>query len=204
MSETPPGERRRGRFWLSVGEGAAVIAVVIAALSYWDSHRQRAEQTRREAEQSQAAAALVLRADASADGKRLTLESVEPRQAIQAQRYYFPSAILGHAMEVSAARPQIDEGWIAGGLSKALAAIHAKGDGEARLPVAIVTSYVEAGETRQDRSLYLMGYAWRSHFLGGRQIVLQGLALQRRGLAGDPRAAVERAWRAQPSGGGPA
>ncbi|HEY2179620.1 MAG TPA: hypothetical protein VGH15_13655 [Caulobacteraceae bacterium] len=204
MSETPQGERRRGRFWLSVGEGAAVIAVVIAGLSYWDSHRQHTEESRRAAEQSQAAAALVLRANAEENGRRLTLESVDAQQVIQSQRYYFPAAILGHAMEVSAARPQIDLGWIAGGLSKALDAVHAGKDGEARLPVAIVTSYVEAGETRQDRSLYLIGYSWRSHFLGGRDIVLQGLALQRRGVGGDPQAAVERARRAQRSGAGPA
>ncbi|HXV00108.1 MAG TPA: hypothetical protein VG166_06395 [Caulobacteraceae bacterium] len=204
MSESPQAERKRRRFWLTIGEAAAVIAVVIAGLSYWDSHRQHAEETRRAAEQSQVAAALVLRSAADADGKRLTLEAVDARQVIQSQRYYFPAAILGHAMEVAAARPQIDQGWIAGGLAKALEAAHAKGDGEARLPVAIVTDYVEAGEARQDRSLYLLGYAWRSRFLAGRQIILQGLALQRRGLALDPRAAVERAWRIQTSGAGPA
>jgi hypothetical protein len=192
---TPPPERKRGRFWLNVGEAAAVIGVAIAALSFWDSHRQHADEARRAAQQSQAQSAFVLRAAAEAGGRRLTLDSVETRQVIQSQRYYFPAAILGHAMEVTAARPQIDQAWIAGGLEKTLDASHVKGDGEARLPVVIVTSYVEDGEARQDRSLYLIGYAYRSHFLGGRQIILQGLALQRRQIPGDPQASVERQWR---------
>jgi hypothetical protein len=199
---TPPPERKRGRFWLNVGEAAAVIGVAIAALSFWDTHRQHAEEARQAAEQSQAQSAFVLRAAAEAAGRRLTLDSVEPRQVIQSQRYYFPAAILDHAMEVTAARPQIDQAWIAGGLEKALNASHAKGDGEARLPVVIVTSYVEDGEARQDRSLYLIGYAYRSHFLGGRQIILQGLALQRRQIAGDPQASVERQWKLHTSSSG--
>ena len=195
MSEAPPpAERKRGRLWISIGEGAAVLAVVIAALSYWDSHRQHAEEAKSAAQQAQAQSAFVLRASAVEGGRRLALESVEPRQVIQSQRYYFPTQVLDHAMEVSAARPQIDQNWIAAGLDRVLR--DAKGDGEARLPVAIVTSYVEDGETRQDRSLYVIGYAYRAHFLGGRQIILQGLALQRRAFTGDPQAAVERSWKA--------
>ena len=204
MTDSPPTERKRGRFWISVGEGAAVLAGMIAALNYWESHRHDVEESRREAQASQAQSAFVLRAEAVDSGRRLTLESVEPRQVIQSQRYYFPAQVLDHAMEVSAARPQIDQNWIASGLGRVLDAAHAKGDGEARLPVAIVTSYVEAGEARQDRSLYVIGYAYRSHFLGGRQIILQGLALRTRRIAGDPKVAVERQWKAQASGAGPA
>lgn len=203
MAESPPpAERGRGRFWISVGEGAAVLAVIIAALSFWDSHRQHAEEAKSAAQQAKAQSAFVLRANAVDDGRRLTLESIEPRQVIQSQRYFFPAQVLDHAMEVSAARPQIDQGWIASGLDHVLDG--AKGNGEARLPVAIVTAYVEDGETRQDRSLYAIGYAYRSHFLAGRQIILQGLALRRRGFAGDPQAAVERQWKSQAAGAGPA
>jgi hypothetical protein len=193
---TPPPERKRGRFWLTIGEGAAVLAVIIAALSYWDTHRQHAAEAHRAAVESQAQSAFVLRADVEAGGRRLTLGSVEARQIIASQRYYFPGQILGHAMEVTAARPQIDQAWVAPGLARMLDGAHVKGDGEARLPVMIATSYVEDGEARQDRSLYLIGYAWRAHFLGGRQIILQGLALQRRHLSGDPQAVVEAQWKA--------
>jgi hypothetical protein len=113
---------------------------------------------------------------------------------IQSQRYIFPHAVLGHAMEIDAARPQIDRAWIAAGLEKALDAAHVKGDGEALLPVAIVTTYVENGATLQDRSIYRIGYAWRARFLAGRRILLQGLALRRRQVAGDLQADVDRAW----------
>ena len=157
-SSTPP-ERKRGRFWLNVGE-------------------------------------------AEADGRRIALDAVSPAQVIQTQRYIFPTAILDHPMEVSAAKPQIDLDWIRDGLGHALDAAHAKGQGEARLPVAIVTTYVEDGDTRVDHSVYQLGYRWHSRFLAGRQIVLQGIALERRSVTGDLRAAVDRRWTAQSSGAG--
>jgi hypothetical protein len=199
VTETPPPERKRGRLWISLGEGAAVLAVAIAALSYWDTHREHVAEAGRAAQESQARSAFVIRAAADAAGRRLTLDAVEPGQVIQSQRYIFPRVILDHAMEVAAARPQIDVAWIDSGLDRALGAAHVKGDGEARLPVAIVSEYVEDGETRQDKSLYVIGYKWRPRFLGGRQIILEGLSLRRRAVAGDLQAQVDRDWRAPPS-----
>jgi hypothetical protein len=196
MTETPPPERKRGRLWITVGEGAAVLAVAIAALSFWDSHRQHAADASRAVQEARARSAFVVRASADAGGNRLDLDPVAPGQVIQSQRYLFPGQVLDHAMEVAAARPQIDQAWIAPGLNRALTAAGVKGDGEARLPVAIVTSYVEDGEARQDSSVYVIGYAWRSRFLGGRQIILQGLALQRRAVAGDLQRQVDRVWKA--------
>ena len=212
MATPDASERKRGRLWLSIGEAAAVLAVVIAALSYWDTHRQHVEDARREAAQARAAGAtpaFVLEAAPEAGGRRLALKAVEPRQIIQSQRYIFPSGVLDHVVDVTAAAPRIDAAWIASGLGKALESAHAKRTGEARLPVAVITAYLQDGEVRQDRSVYLIGYAWRGHLLGGREIDLQGLALQRRQAAGDLQAVVDRQWAAraaqghQPSGAGP-
>lgn len=191
---SPPPAPRRGRFWLNVGEAAAVLAVIIAGLSYWDAHREHALTEKQIDAQARARAAFVIKGAADAGGRKIVLEAVAPTQVIQSQRYVFPSAILDHAMEVTAARPQIDAGWISAGLDRALDAANAKGDGEATLPVGVVTTYVEDGETRADRSLYQIGFRYRSRFLMGRQIALQGISLVRRGIAGDPRAAVDRRW----------
>jgi hypothetical protein len=202
-SSSSPHERKRGRFWLNVGESAAVLAVIIAGLSYWDSHKQHAEADRQAAETAKAHSAIVLRGGAEDDGRRIALDAAGAGQVIQTQRYIFPTAILDHPMEVTAAKPQIDLDWIAHGLDQSLDAAHAKKTGEARVPVAIVTTYVEDGDSRVDHSVYQLGYRWRSRFLGGRQIVLQGIALERRGVTGDLRAAVDRRWTAQSSGAGP-
>ena len=81
----------------------------------------------------------------------------------------------------------------------------AKASGEGALPVVIVTTYVEDGEMRTDRSLYRIGYAWQSRFLLGRKLTLEGLSLIQRGIAGDPRTLVDRRWAADrhsaPAGG---
>jgi hypothetical protein len=190
-------QKRQRRFWLTVGEVVGVLALVIAGLNYWEAHREHAAAEHHQAAEAQARAAFVMVGAADAAGAKIMIDPLKPAQAIQSQRYIFPTAILGHEMEVSAARPQIDAAWIEAGLRKALDAAHAKGDGEARLPVGVVTTYVEDGDTRTDSSIYLVGYAYRSRFLGGLKITLQGLSLGRRAVKGDLQAEVNRRWAAR-------
>ena len=201
MSEA--GQSRR--FWINVGEGAAVLAVLISALSYWDAHRERTVVEHQALSEAQAEAAFVLTGTPVDGGRRLVLAPLKPTQAIQSQTLYFPKAVRPDPVTLSASRPRIEIDWIAPGLGQALDASHAKSGGEALLPMAIVTVYVENGEMRTDRSLYRAGYAWQSRFLFGRRITLSGLALIRRGIADDPRAEVERQWaaarRSGPAGG---
>jgi hypothetical protein len=195
QTDSPPPERKRRRFWVSLGEAAAVASVAIAALSYWESHREHAKAARDTQAQATARTVIMLEGAADAHGRRLLLQPVKSGQIIQSQTYVFPSEVLGHAMEIVAARPQIDGQWIAAGLGRALDRAHVKGNGEARLPVGIVTRYEEDGESRTDRSVYEMGYAWRSKFLVGREIVLQGISLDQRGAGGDLQDKVNRRWR---------
>jgi len=203
----PPPARKRGRFWINVGEAAAVIAVVIAGLNYLESRREHADALKLAAQQSTQQAkshfVIVLKGAAQGGGRRVALDAVQTGQVIQSQRYIFPSQVLDHPMEVTAAQPQIDVGWIEGGLNRALDDVGAKGAGESRVPVAIVTTFVEDGDTYVDRSIYQIGYAYRSRFLRGREIVLQGIALERRGVSGDLQAAVNGRWKHHPSGAGP-
>ena len=156
---------------------------------------------RREAAADRAASArkpFVMSSQMEADGARLTFQPVDPTQAIQAERYLFPAAVLDHAMEVSAAKPQIDLDWIADGLRAEVGRARKAGagaDGEATIPVGVAVTYVQDGEMRTDRSLYRLGYAWRSRLFGGPRLALQGVSLIRRGVAGDLRTAVESAWK---------
>ena len=196
-----PWWRRR---WASVGEVVGVCALAVAALGYWDSHHERVQEASRraaEAQHDKARAALILTADADRDGGRLTLSPLGSGQAVQGQRYLFPRTVLGHAMEVTAARPQIDRAWFGDGLKQALdaaAAPDASKTGEGALPVGVITRYIEDGEERTDQSLYRVGYAVRKAGLfGGRSVTLLGLSLAKRGVAGDLQAAVDGAWKSE-------
>lgn len=188
-------DQKRRRLWIGVGEAAAVIAVIIAGLNYWDSHREHADQARREAAralQAGLAQALVLTAAPQDGGRRLAIKPADASQVIQSQRYLFPAAVLDHPTDLTAAAPAIEVAWIAQGLSKALDARHAKGEGRGRVPVGVITTYLANGEPHEDRALYLVGYAWKGRLFGGRAVTLEGIAFVRR--AGDLQAAVDRAW----------
>ena len=211
MTDTPAARKRRFRIWITLSELVGVLALVIAGANFWENRHERVVDTRRqdaaERAASQAHAAVVLNATMENEGARLSLESLNPAQAVQSQRYLFPHAVLGHAMEVSAAHPQIDLDWIAGGLRAQIARERKAGaagaDGEGHMPVGIFTTYVEDGEMRTDQSLYRVGYGWRSRLFGGPLIALQGVSLVRRAVPGDLRGAVEAAWTRQTGSSAP-
>ncbi|MEO7027049.1 MAG: hypothetical protein ABI056_05795, partial [Caulobacteraceae bacterium] len=70
----PPAEaRRRRRLWISLGEGAAVVAVVISALSYWDAHREHAASLGATQASQRAQAALLVIGASEDGGRRLIL-----------------------------------------------------------------------------------------------------------------------------------
>jgi hypothetical protein len=192
-----PQPRRRQGFWLTAGEVVGVIALIIAGLNLWESHQQRIDESRRAAVSARAETAFVATASADRSGAHLVIAPLKPSQAIQSETYTFPADLMAAPREISAGRPQIDAGWIAPGLEAALQAAHVKGSGRGYAPVVIATTYVEDGEQRSDTSLYRVGYAWRPRFLGGEQVRLEGLALVRRGVTGDPRTLLEGRWRAE-------
>jgi hypothetical protein len=202
MSEPSASGPRRRRFWVNLGEATAVVAVTIAGLNYWDSHREHSKAAQTAQAEAKARETLVLKGRAQPDGRRIVLDAAGASQIIQSQRYIFPSAVLDHPVQVTASSPQIDLDWIAAGVTRFLDRRRAKSAGEALLPVAIVTTYVEDGQSHTDRSIYQVGYAWRPK-LFGRAIRLQGLALEQRAVPGDLQARVNRQWADRSSGGGP-
>jgi hypothetical protein len=62
------------------------------------------------------------------------------------------------------------------------------------VPVGVVTTYVEDGEMKTDRSVYAVAAILQGRLLRGSRLQLDGISLQRRGVGGDLKAAVEAAW----------
>ncbi|MGZ3375943.1 MAG: hypothetical protein ACXU8S_05035, partial [Phenylobacterium sp.] len=155
MSETPSERKRRLRF-LTVAELVGIAALAIAALGYWDSHRERTLTERERAAEAQEKKAearagalkltFLITGSPEGEGDRLKLSSVHPEQVIQTQALTFPSEIRGDAVQTTG-NPRIEAGWIEGGVTKAEHARGGKGR-SGRLPVAIVTTFIEDGQTK--------------------------------------------------------
>jgi hypothetical protein len=205
MSERPAAKKRLPFRWLSLAELVGIVAVVIAALGYWDTHRERTQTAR-----ARAAAELEKRAEAKAGalklsflmtgtpeggGDRLRLATVHPEQVIQIQALSFPSDVRGDAVQTTG-NPRIEVGWFEGGLDKAL---HARGSKahQGRLPVGVVTVFIEDGQTKTDRALYLVGYSLHPRVLRSDKVELEGLSLVRRGVSEDVQGAVDGLWARQ-------
>ena len=197
MSEPapPPPSKSRARRWVPVGEIVGVLAVLIAGLSFWDSHQQRArEESERAAADRRAAAqtVFVLRGVVDGGGQALRLEPVRSDQVIQSQTFVFPAAVRGGPVR-SMGEARIEAGWIEGGARKAAHRSKAPADGgDLSLPVGIATTYLADGQTQTDQSVYRIGYRLRPRLLLlGAKVELVGLSLVQRGVTGDLKARVE-------------
>lgn len=196
MSEPapPPPSKSRARRWVPVGEIVGLLAVLIAALSFWDSHQQRAREERERAAADRRAAAqavFVMRGVVDSGGQTLRLEPVRSDQVIQSQTFIFPAAVrAGQVRAMGEAR--IEAGWIADGVRKAAHKAKAPADGgDLSLPVGVATTYLADGLTVSDQSVYRLGYRLRPRLLLGAKVELVGLSLAQRGVAGDLKARVE-------------
>ena len=197
-----PAKKRLPLRWLSLAELVGIIAVAIAALGYWDTHRERALTERErvaEAQEKKAEAragalklSFLMTGSPERSGDRLRISSVHPEQVIQTQAISFPSKVLGDAVQTTG-NPRIEAGWIEGGLSKAE---HARGgkQHQGRLPVGIVTVFIEDGQTKTDRALYILGFNAHPRVLRSDKVELEGLSLIRRGVGDNVQAAVDAVW----------
>ena len=201
MAETPSEKKRRLRF-LTLAELVGVAALVIAGLGYWDSHRERAQTGREraaEAQEKKAQAragalklAFLMTGTPESGGERLRLSTVHSEQVIQTQAISFPSEIRGDAVQTTG-NPRLEAGWVEEGLTKAE---HARGGKarQGRIPVGIVTVFIEDGQSKTDRAIYLMGYSSHPRVLRADKVELEGLSLLRRGAGEDLQGAVDQAW----------
>lgn len=197
MTETPEEKREAAairRRWVTLGEVVAVLAVLISAATLWNSYQERksaeAERAATAQKETRAETALVLRARAEADGKRLALEPVEPDQVIQSQQVIFPSK-LGVKPVETAGDARIEARWIADPLKRAKT--ERSGAGDLRVPVAIVTRFTSKDAVRTSAALYQLTYA-RDDGLLGSSIELRGLSLVERVTAAKAQAAADLAF----------
>ena len=182
--------------WLTLAEIVGVAALVIAGLGYWDNHRERiqsdrerAAASREKADQMRVIAArnsFILTATPSDGGDRLRLASIHDDQAIQTQEIWLPAAVRSASVRTTG-NPRIEAGWLGGDLGKARTG---------RVPVGVLTVFIEDGQTKTDRSLYYVGYTREKRMLRAAKVTLEGLSLARRGVAGDLQKAADVLWTA--------
>lgn len=198
-SETQERRAIRRR-WITLGETVAVLALVISALTLWNSYAERKhnEVNEQAAASASNGAAHVLRLKGTRTDKdrQLSLSPLRDDQTIQSQTVRFPSA-LGVAPVDTAGDPRIEAGWFDSALRKARAAAGRKETtaGDERLPVEIVTHYLVGGEDRTDDAIYEVGYRVESHLFGA-SVLLHGISLaEQAGKSGQAR--LDRLWSAR-------
>lgn len=169
------------RRWITLGEGLAVVAVLISGLTLWNSWSERSDS--RAAKQvdeqraSSRAVTLVLTATAS-DDRTLSLKPGSADQSVQSQTIRFPTA-LGAAPADTTGEPRIEAGWFERDLKKARdrAGLPDDSRGDERLPIAITTRFLVDGEAHEDVALYDLGYTITGRWLTGHSVTLRGLSL---------------------------
>jgi hypothetical protein len=187
--ETPAEAKARRRRWLTLAEIATVVTLVISAATFWDNHQQRAEERAEKAaaKVKPAVAPLVLTAKPEDEGSRLVLTANRDR-IIQSQTLTFPTALDVSPVDI-VGNARIEADWFAGGLRDALGDKRVRG----RVPVAIVTTYIDDGTERTDTALYDIGHDWRSRLLASDVPVLEGITLVSRS-GKDMQARLDARW----------
>lgn len=187
------------RRWITLGEVLAVIAVTISGLTLWNSYTERsaaeAERAAAKQEASQRAQTLLLKGEANREGSRMTLTPLDPEQAIQSLTIAFPSALETDPVG-AIVQPRIEAGWIEDAVRKVRREME-KGPGDARLPVAVTTRFVNDGTSYSDTAIYDIGFGIDSSFLGGTEVELKGLSLIERPRAPEARDRLDAIWNAR-------
>ena len=190
------------RRWITLGEVLAVVAVLISALTLWNSYADRkANEGERASEQKSAgakAATLALKSTVADEGRALTLTPVRVDQVVQSQTISFPSA-LGVAPIDTTGDARIEAGWFGEALKKArrAAGLDEKPKGDARLPILIVTRFLADGVEARDVSVYDLGYGLDGRLIGGATVRLRGVSLIGRMSEAKSRERIDTLWQAR-------
>ena len=194
-----PRKKRLPLRWLSLAEIVGVVAVVVAVLGYWDSHRERIQESRekalaaRERQVEARANALkqtfLMTGTLEGSGDRIRLASQRPEQVIQTQTIWFPRQVRPSSVETTG-NPRLEVSWVEDGLRKTKAET-------GRVPIGVLTVFIEDGVTKTDRAVYQVGYSLHGRTLRPDEVDLDGLSLARRGVTGDLQAAADTLWAAR-------
>jgi hypothetical protein len=205
MSEPPVRRKRLPLRWLTLAELVGIGALGIAALGFWDSHRERtlteqeraaeAQEKKAEAKAGALKLSFLMTGAPEAHGERLRLTTVHPEQVIQTQSVSFPAEVRADSVETTG-NPRIEAGWFEAGLAWAAHARGAK-QHQGRVPVGVVTEFIEDGQRKTDKAIYLVGYNTHPRMLRADKVELEGLSLLRRGVGEDLQRAVDGVWARQ-------
>jgi hypothetical protein len=175
-----------------------VVAVVISALTLWNSWSERtdSEATKTlEARKAFAhAATLTLTATASGAHK-LVLKPTSTQQSVQSQTISFPAALGANPAETTG-EPRIEAAWFEDALKKARGETGLPDDsrGDERMPVLITTNFLVGSNAFQDVALYDIGYTISGRWLAGHSVTLRGLSLVSRIKNEKPQALLDARW----------
>jgi hypothetical protein len=174
---------------LTLAEIVGVIALGIAALTWWDGHRERQETEKQRQEEAQAKAGksvFLVKAQAAKDGERLNLTSVHSEQVIQTQTLWFPKDVRADKVELTG-DARLDADLIADGVRKVKAE-------SGRVPVVVETTFIQDGQTKTDDAIYSLAYSLHHRLLLPDQVRLKGLALAKHEVKGQPQDAADKIW----------
>jgi hypothetical protein len=207
--ETPPLDpiaqaeaARTRRRWLTLAEILGVAAVLISALTLWNNYQQRAGEEAEKAaarqEASVAAQTLLLLGTPDRESDRLILAPADPGQTVQDQRIMFPAA-LGVAAVETVSEPRIEARWFEQALLRARGREEDRQlRGDARLPIAIMTTFFADGRIHRDLAVYDVGYRIEGGgLLSGRQVRLRGLARVETAAPARAQRRLDALWRAR-------
>lgn len=191
MSDQSAEAKAQRRRWITIGEVVGVAALVVSAMTFWDSHRERSEAAvERAATEKKAGVQKSFILTATGQGDRLKLRPAREEQSIQDQTMVFPSDVRADPVD-AAGDAEIRADWIDG----ARKAVGEDDKKVHRIPVAIVTRYVSDGEVHTDRAIYDLAFTTHGRFLRGGVVELEGLSLLRRGAPDSPQPTLDAIWK---------
>ena len=163
MPDPQPTDQAKRR-WINLGEGVAVVGLVISGLALWNSWSK--DDRPAVVVEHARAVPLALRGKVEDDGKRLAIAPVE----------------LGHALEsltlIVAGKPPIDLGSDPSLSADSVQRLipDGKKDGAGVLPAQLDARYIEAGTERRSTARYRLTYRWTDGgLLSGHSLRLTGL-----------------------------
>lgn len=163
MPEPLPTQSERRR-WINLGEGVAVVGLVISGLALWNSWSK--DDRPAVVVEHARTIPMALRGRVEQDGKRLAIAPVEPGHALESLSLAFPG------------KPPIDLGSdpsLSTGSVESLLP-DGKKDGSGALLVTLTARYIEAGTERSSAARYRLNYRWVGGGLfGGKSLRLIGM-----------------------------
>lgn len=189
------------RRWITLGEVLAVAAVLISALTLWNSWSERSEndlEKSSEAKRASTRAATLTLLAAQSDKRELALKPASADQSVQSQTISFPIQLNLAPVETTG-EPRIEAAWFENALKRARDKAKLPDDsrGDERLPILIATRFIADGATHEDVALYDIGYTVTGRMLGGHSVTLQGLSLASRVQGSGAQKALDARWEAK-------